>query len=47
MTEFVEFATKDVADSFREEYSEFLCTDDDRRTRSVRNRLAGVVLKTR
>ena len=35
MTEYVEFASKDVADSYRDDHAEHLCTDDDRRLKTV------------
>jgi hypothetical protein len=35
VTERVEFGSKDVADSYREEYAEHLCTDDDKRLKTV------------
>lgn len=35
MTERIEFATKGAADAFREENEEYLCSDDDRRLKTV------------
>lgn len=35
MTDHVEFATKQAADTFREEHKEYLCSNDDRRLKTV------------
>jgi hypothetical protein len=35
MTDHVEFATKQAADAFREEHEEYLCSNDDRRLKTV------------
>jgi len=36
MTEAIEFGRKDIADTFREDYPDALCSQDDRRLRTVR-----------
>lgn len=35
MSESIEFGSKSAADTFRDQYTEHLCTDDDKRTKTV------------
>ncbi|ELZ15982.1 hypothetical protein C476_17232 [Natrinema limicola JCM 13563] len=35
MTEWIEFGSKAAADQFRDEYTDHLCSDDDRRLKTV------------